>query len=65
MIELRAVAERAGWFIVKEYIDEAISGAKGRDKRPAFNNLLKDATRRVFDMVASWSVDRLGRSLHI
>lgn len=63
LIELRTVAERAGWLIVKEYVDEAISGAKGRDKRPAFDNLLKDATRREFDMVLAWSVDRLGRSL--
>ena len=36
---------------------------KGRDKRPAFDRLLKDATRRKFDLVAAWSVDRLGRSL--
>lgn len=63
LIELRAVAERSGWVIVKEYVDEAISGAKGRDKRPAFDSLLKDASRREFDMVLAWSVDRLGRSL--
>jgi DNA invertase Pin-like site-specific DNA recombinase len=63
LIELRGVAERAGWVIVKEYVDEAISGAKGRDKRPAFDSLLKDASRREFDMVLAWSVDRLGRSL--
>jgi DNA invertase Pin-like site-specific DNA recombinase len=63
MIELRAVAERMGWLIVNEFIDQAISGAKGRDKRPAFDSLLKGATRREFDIVAAWSVDRLGRSL--
>ena len=40
-----------------------ISGAKGRDKRPAFDRLLTDATKGRFDMVAAWSVDRLGRSL--
>jgi Resolvase, N terminal domain len=37
--------------------------AKGRDKRPAFDRLCKDATRRQFDIIAAWSVDRLGRSL--
>ena len=63
LIELRAVAERSGWIIVNEYIDNAVSGAKGRDKRPAFDNLLKAATRREFDLIAAWSVDRLGRSL--
>ena len=60
---LREVAERAGWEIVDTYVDDGISGAKGRDKRPEFDRLLKDATRRRFDLVAAWSVDRLGRSL--
>jgi DNA invertase Pin-like site-specific DNA recombinase len=63
MLELRTVAERMGWVVVEEFIDQAISGAKGRDQRPAFDRLLKGATRREFDMVAAWSVDRLGRSL--
>jgi DNA invertase Pin-like site-specific DNA recombinase len=40
-----------------------ISGAKGRDKRPDFDRLCKDAARRQFDIVMAWSVDRLGRSL--
>ncbi|RWM96191.1 MAG: recombinase family protein [Mesorhizobium sp.] len=61
--ELRAVAERAGWEIVEVYQDQGVSGAKGRDKRPAFDRLCKDATRRRFDVVMAWSVDRLGRSL--
>lgn len=61
--ELRAVAERSGWSVVRVYEDAGISGAKGRDKRPAFDRLLKDAARREFDMIAAWSVDRLGRSL--
>lgn len=63
LIELRAVAERHGWIIVDEYIDQGISGAKGRGQRPQFDRLLKDAARRRFDLIASWSVDRLGRSL--
>lgn len=63
LIELREVAERHGWVIVDEYIDQGISGAKGRDKRPEFDRLLKDAARKRFDLIASWSVDSLGRSL--
>lgn len=63
LVELRAVAKRMGWEIAGEFIDQAISGAKGRDQRPAFNDLLKRATRREFDVIAAWSVDRLGRSL--
>jgi DNA invertase Pin-like site-specific DNA recombinase len=61
--ELRAIASRAGWHVVQVYCDEGISGAKGRDERPAFDALCKDAARRQFDMVMAWSVDRLGRSL--
>jgi DNA invertase Pin-like site-specific DNA recombinase len=61
--ELETVAERAGWTIVEIYEDAGISGAKGRDQRPAFDRLLKDATRRRFDVVMAWSIDRLGRSL--
>jgi DNA invertase Pin-like site-specific DNA recombinase len=63
LLALRQVAERAGWEIVGEYVDHGISGAKGRDKRPEFDRMLKDATRRQFDLVMAWSVDRLGRSL--
>ena len=48
---------------MQEYSDHGISGAKDRDKRPAFDRMLKSATRREFDMIAAWSVDRLGRSL--
>ena len=61
--ELLATAERRGWEVVADLADEGISGAKGRDKRPAFDRLLKMVTRRKVDMVAAWSVDRLGRSL--
>src|SRR5215218_4600412 len=61
--ELLAVANRSGWELVALYEDAGFSGAKGRDERPGFDALLKDATRRKFDMIAAWSVDRLGRSL--
>jgi DNA invertase Pin-like site-specific DNA recombinase len=61
--ELATVAERSGWQVIDYYADDGISGAKGRDRRPGFDRLLKDATARKVDMVAAWSVDRLGRSL--
>jgi DNA invertase Pin-like site-specific DNA recombinase len=57
------VASRKGWQIVDQYVDHGVSGAKGRDKRPEFDRLLKDATRRKFDVLLAWPVDRLGRSL--
>ena len=61
--ELLTAAQHHGWEVVEEYSDHGISGAKDRDKRPAFDRMLKGATRREFDMIAAWSVDRLGRSL--
>ncbi|XIA63213.1 recombinase family protein [Bradyrhizobium sp. TZ2] len=61
--ELTTVANRSGWEVVSFYEDAGISGAKGRDKRLGFDRLLKDATSRKVNMVAAWSVDRLGRSL--
>src|SRR5262249_60494584 len=61
--ELRSGAEGMGHDGVELYVDHGVSGAKGRDKRPAFDRLHQDATRRRFDLVMAWSVDRLGRSL--
>lgn len=61
--ELREVAKRNGWTIVAELSDSGISGAKGRDQRPAFDQLLKRATRREFDLIMVWAIDRLGRSI--
>ena len=60
---LLEVAERSGWDVVAIFEDQGISGAKGRDKRPGFDALLNAVSRREIDMVAAWSVDRLGRSL--
>jgi hypothetical protein len=59
--ELREIASRMGCEIVKVYRDHGISGAKGRDRRPAFDKLCRDAARREFDIVMAWSVDRLGQ----
>jgi DNA invertase Pin-like site-specific DNA recombinase len=61
--ELEAAAERHGWIVAEVFADAGISGAKGRDKRPHFDKLLRGVARREFDMVAAWSVDRLSRSL--
>lgn len=61
--ELRAMAARLGWIVVGVFTDEGVSGAKGRDQRPGYNALLKGIARGEFDLVAAWSVCRLGRSL--
>jgi DNA invertase Pin-like site-specific DNA recombinase len=61
--ELIAVAERSGWEVVGIYEDVGISGAKGRNQRPGLDAMMKAVNAKEFDMVAAWSVDRLGRSL--
>jgi DNA invertase Pin-like site-specific DNA recombinase len=55
--ELRRYVEARGW-VGTEFVDRGVSGAK--DSRPA---LVRDARRRKFDVVVTWSLDRLGRSL--
>src|SRR5215472_6303062 len=61
--ELTQIAERRGWEVVEIYRDAGISGAKGRDGRPGLDAMLNDASRRKFDVVMAWAIDRLGRSL--
>jgi DNA invertase Pin-like site-specific DNA recombinase len=59
-IELRQFARQRGYDIVEEYLDHGVSGTKVR--RPALDQLLKDAHRHRFDAVLVWSCDRLARS---
>ena len=61
--ELTAWADRAGHEVVAIFDDNGVSGAKGREHRKEFDKLLRGSVRREFDLVAAWSVDRLGRSL--
>src|SRR6266487_456449 len=61
--ELQAVAKRLGWHVVAVFEDAGISGAKGRDKRPGLNAMMRAVVRGEIELVAAWSVDRLGRSL--
>jgi DNA invertase Pin-like site-specific DNA recombinase len=60
---LREAAARLGWMIVAIHSDEGISGAKGRDRRPGLDAMLKAVVRGEYEIVAAWSVCRLGRSL--
>jgi DNA invertase Pin-like site-specific DNA recombinase len=61
--DLFDAAQHHGWNVVAVFTDEGISGSKRRDKRPGFGRLCCAITRREIDIVAAWSVDRLGRSL--
>ena len=62
LIELSEVCDRNKWHITNVY-NETISGTKGVDERDELNRLLQDATRKKFDKIVVWSVDRLGRSM--
>ena len=59
--ELRGFAQRSDWTIYQEFVDEGFSGAD--TKRPAFGQMMKDAQRRLFDVLVVWKLDRLSRSL--
>jgi DNA invertase Pin-like site-specific DNA recombinase len=61
--ELHQAAERFGWNVAREFVDHGVSGAKSRRDRPQLDTMLKGIARKEFDVVAAWSVDRLGRSL--
>ena len=63
LLELRATASRMGYSIVAEFVDNGISGSKGRADRPALDQLLKQAAQRKFDIILCWDISRLGRSL--
>ncbi len=59
--ELRAFVERKGnegWTLAQEYVDKA--SGKTSD-RPAFRRMFEDASRKQFDMVLFWSLDRFSR----
>jgi DNA invertase Pin-like site-specific DNA recombinase len=61
LLELRAfVARKAseGWIVAHEYVDRA--SAKTAE-RPAFQQLFQAASRKQFDLVLFWSLDRFSR----
>jgi len=63
LLALRDWAAGRGHTVAAEFTDEGISGAKGRDKRPGLDDMLKAAVLGKFDMVGITALDRLGRSL--
>ena len=62
LLELYEVCERNDWTIVDEY-NETVSGTKGVNDRKELDRMLKDASRKKFQKVLVWSVDRVGRSM--
>jgi len=58
--QLRDWCRHAGHDLIREYVDRE-SGRKGSDKRKQFAELFEDASRRRFDLVVFWSLDRFSR----
>lgn len=59
--EVRGYAEEHGYKIVREYVDESISG-DATEKRVHFQRMMRDATtRRDFEVILCWNQDRFGR----
>ena len=61
LAELRRYVRARSWPAAVEYVDKGVSGSK--DRRPALDRLVRDATRRGFDVLICWRLDRLGRNL--
>ena len=59
--EVDRYAEKHGYKIVREYLDEGISG-DATDKRKGFQRLIADASERAdFEAILCWDQDRFGR----
>src|ERR1700722_3871013 len=58
LAELRRFAEASGWKIVNEYIDNASAKSGERDR---FKLMFADASRRKFEILLVWALDRLTR----
>lgn len=59
---LRNYAGLYGWQVVKEYVDEGISG-KNITGRPAMQQLVVDVEKDEFDAVLVWKISRLSRNM--
>lgn len=62
LLELYEVCERNDWTVVEEY-NETVSGTKGVEQRSELKRMLRDASRKKFDKLVVWSVDRVARSM--
>jgi DNA invertase Pin-like site-specific DNA recombinase len=49
--------------VVETFVDEESQGRKGREAWPALERLMNTVIREEVDVVATWSVGQLGRSL--
>ncbi len=59
--DCRRLAKELNCVVVKEYIDKGISG-RTTEKRPEFQQMLRDGDKKLFDVVITWKMDRLSRN---
>ncbi len=53
-------AERCGFQIVGTYIDRALTATT--DRRPQFQQMIKDSEKGMFDVIVVWKLDRFARN---
>jgi DNA invertase Pin-like site-specific DNA recombinase len=58
LAQLREFAAKQGWQITREYVDRETGGTSDRAQ---FQSMFADASRRKFELVLFWSLDRLSR----
>ena len=58
--ECHRYAERVGLSVIHEYTDAALSGTS--DKRPAFQQMIRDSKKKAFEVVIVWKLDRFARN---
>ncbi|MCL2356593.1 MAG: recombinase family protein [Defluviitaleaceae bacterium] len=58
--DCRAYSERMGYTVVGEYIDRALSAKT--DARPEFRRMISDASKKQFQYVIVWKLDRFARN---
>jgi DNA invertase Pin-like site-specific DNA recombinase len=58
LVQLREFAAKQGWTIFREYVDRE-TGSKS--EREEFQAMFADASKRRFDLLLFWSLDRLSR----
>jgi len=58
LFQLREYCQRQNWTIAAEYIDHFTGTKSGRDE---FQAMFRDASRRKFELVLVWALDRFTR----
>jgi len=56
-VEVSRYAEEHGYQVIREYVDDAISGTSA-EERPGFQRMIADAQAGDFQAVIVWNSDR-------